>query len=484
MYYAELERMTSHLNFDLSGARVEQISDGSDRVQFGFKTLNGKEKRRQFVVVDFRASHLDVYTTDHPRKAPAVPQAFTMLLRKYLLNATVCAVRIAHDDRIIFFEFGHGDVVQHVFIAELTGRTPNIFFVEHETQRILGRIGKSSDRNVNETYVRPASRELLRSVDRFSEETGDGYYAAVEAAIDERNAQEAFTAGKTDALRRAKKHFSRLSKLHSSLCRDLDKVRTARARRREADLLNAYAWQIKKGDKVASLPDFETGQSVEIALDPSISVRENIEKRYAQAKRMDKAEPLIRERFEETSMKLNEVSNIIRQIESSTTIDGIDEALPALDMFCIQNDLPKASAGESASAKSHAKAKHRPFKTFYSADGTPILVGKSAKDNIELTFRYTRGNDTWLHACGATGSHVVVKSAKPTPETILDAALLAMHYSGFARSTGAEIQITQAKYLRKIRTGAAGKVEVHNERTIYVRQDDARLARLNKTQQT
>ena len=282
--------------------------------------------------------------------------------------------------------------------------------------------------------------------------------------IDERNARESFETSKTDALRRAKKHFARLTKLHASLCGDLAKVKTAQNRRREADLLNAYAWQIKRGDKSASLPDFETGDIVQIALDPSMSVRENIEKRYAQAKRMDKAEPLIRARFEETQSKLDEISKIVDRIESATTVEEIDYALPALDMFCIQNDVPKAG-GTATATKSHAKAQHKPFKTFYAADGTPILVGKSAKDNIELTFRYTRGND-------------------PTPETILDAALLAMHYSSFARSTGAEIQITQAKYLKKIKSGPIGKVEVHNERTIYIRQDEARIARLNKTLQT
>ena len=60
MHYAELEQMTTQLNFDLSGARVEQISDGSNRIQFGFKALNAKEKGRFFVVVDFHATHLDI----------------------------------------------------------------------------------------------------------------------------------------------------------------------------------------------------------------------------------------------------------------------------------------------------------------------------------------------------------------------------------------------------------------------------------------
>ena len=81
-----------------------------------------------------------------------------------------------------------------------------------------------------------------------------------------------------------------------------------------------------------------------------MSVRENIEKRYAQAKRMDKAEPLIRARFEETQSKLDEISKIVDRIESATTVEEIDYALPALDMFCIQNDVPKAGGTATAAS--------------------------------------------------------------------------------------------------------------------------------------
>ncbi len=485
MHYAELEQMVSRLNFDLSGARAEQISDRPDRLQLGFNAPNAATRGRFFVVIDFCPSHLDIYVTDHPQKAPAAPRSFTMLLRKHLLNSSVCGIRIAQDDRLVFFEFGSGGgaAARHALIAELTGRSPNLFFIDAETQKILGKIGKSDDRPVNDIYTRPPAGAPVRGMNRFADIPPESYYAGVEAAIDARSAKESFETSKTEALRRAKKHQTRLKKRHECIAGDLKKAETAQILRREADLLNAYASQIRQGDASATVFGFETGDPAVIRLDPSISVRDNIEKRYAQAKRMKKAEPIIRARFEETRSKLNQINAIAARLESASTAEEVNTVLPMLDMFCIENATAAPEPAAQAQNRGQ-KAKHKPFKTFRSADGTPILVGKSAKDNIELTFRYARGNDVWLHACGAAGSHVVVKALNPSPETLLDAALLAMHYSAFARSAGAEIQITQAKYLKKIKNGAVGKVEVHNEKTMYVRSDSARLGRLQATQES
>jgi len=44
-------------------------------------------------------------------------------------------------------------------------------------------------------------------------------------------------------------------------------------------------------------------------------------------------------------------------------------------------------------------------------DGFEILVGKSARENDELSFKIARPRDFWLHAHGFAGSHVVVRPA-------------------------------------------------------------------------
>jgi predicted ribosome quality control (RQC) complex YloA/Tae2 family protein len=44
-------------------------------------------------------------------------------------------------------------------------------------------------------------------------------------------------------------------------------------------------------------------------------------------------------------------------------------------------------------------------------DGFEILVGKSARENDELSLKIARPRDFWLHAHGFAGSHVVVRPA-------------------------------------------------------------------------
>ena len=52
-----------------------------------------------------------------------------------------------------------------------------------------------------------------------------------------------------------------------------------------------------------------------------------------------------------------------------------------------------------------------PYRAFRSLAGLPILVGRGAAENDELTRRVARGNDLWLHARGQAGAHVVVRLA-------------------------------------------------------------------------
>src|SRR4030095_16704430 len=79
-----------------------------------------------------------------------------------------------------------------------------------------------------------------------------------------------------------------------------------------------------------------------------------------------------------------------------------------------------------------APAPRGPARRFLSGEGFEILVGRSARDNDELTLRMGKGNDLFLHVSGRPGSHVIVRSVpgKTFPlGTILDAPRLALHYT-------------------------------------------------------
>jgi predicted ribosome quality control (RQC) complex YloA/Tae2 family protein len=112
-----------------------------------------------------------------------------------------------------------------------------------------------------------------------------------------------------------------------------------------------------------------------------------------------------------------------------------------------------------------------------------MYVGRNARENDTLTFNEARPDDLWLHAQGAPGSHVLVrveKGADPPPETLRDAATLALLYSDLKKSGKGEVIYTRRKYVRKVKGKNLGSVTVTQEKTIFVVLDRARLDRLKE----
>lgn len=484
----ELKRIIYRLSFDLLDARLEQITDGENRLQLAFKRYSDEEgeRRRFFLIIDFDPAHLDIYPTTHPKKAPPVPQAFTMLLRKYIANRMLTGLVMADDDRIVTFEFGWEDETQHELIVELTGRAPHVFFVETATRKILGCIGHDERRQVHDIYVRPESIQTKKAgQDRFAGISSEAMYTELDGYFSARDEKERVEACKSEALKRLKKSHGRASKLVESLTKEFYRAEAAELERVEADLLNAYAYQLKQGLTMVTLPDFETGAPVNIQLDPSISIRESIDRRYHRAKRLLRSREQIETRLETVKKRKLALEALIQTVTAANDTSQVIEISAEIDMACAPDERHRRiQTGQKVQFKDRIKnpTVHLPYKTFLSSDGTKILVGKSAKDNDELTLRHARGNDYWLHVSGAAGSHVIVKHASPNHETLLDAALLAMHYSKLAKSGSAEVHVTQVKYVRKPKGAPAGQVEIRGEKSIVAKASEKRLERLMKTE--
>ena len=135
-----------------------------------------------------------------------------------------------------------------------------------------------------------------------------------------------------------------------------------------------------------------------------------------------------------------------------------------------------SSARRAGSARRRARPPRRrrkrdepapPYRTFRSAAGLVILVGRGPEENDALTVRVARGNDLWLHARGLPGAHVVVRVEKgraPDQETLLDAAHLAVHFSDARGAPQAEVAATRAKHVRKPKGAAPGAVTYSQEK--------------------
>jgi predicted ribosome quality control (RQC) complex YloA/Tae2 family protein len=111
------------------------------------------------------------------------------------------------------------------------------------------------------------------------------------------------------------------------------------------------------------------------------------------------------------------------------------------------------------------------MRRYRSSDGYEVLVGRTARDNDQLTFRIARPNDLWLHAGDYPGSHVIVRNSSRNDiphRTIVEAAQLAAKFSQASKDNKVNIHYTRRKFLTKPKGSAPGLVRMSSFKTITV----------------
>jgi predicted ribosome quality control (RQC) complex YloA/Tae2 family protein len=105
-------------------------------------------------------------------------------------------------------------------------------------------------------------------------------------------------------------------------------------------------------------------------------------------------------------------------------------------------------------------------------DGWEILIGKSGRDNDELTFEIASPEDFWFHVADYSGSHVIVRNpskSKDLEETVLvKAAQLAAYFSQARNSSKVEVHYTKRKHVTKPRRAKPGLVRLLEFKSIKV----------------
>ncbi|MEX0967198.1 MAG: NFACT RNA binding domain-containing protein [Bacteroidia bacterium] len=243
----------------------------------------------------------------------------------------------------------------------------------------------------------------------------------------------------------------RLEKQLKSGTKDLQRLDKRRSYHQLADLIMANLHQIKGGADKAEVFDFYEGKDLVIPLKREMSPQKNAEKMYQKAKRQHIEVEKLKENISRLESELADVNSEIKNIESTTDY----------------RQLKKLGKQEEKKAKSETPA--LPYKEFNFLN-YKILVGKSGKNNDELTFKVASKNDLWLHAKDFAGSHVVVKTKNETvPQPVVEAAaqLAAWHSKG--RNHGlCPVSYVQRKHVRKPKGMAPGKVIVDRESVILV----------------
>jgi len=262
---------------------------------------------------------------------------------------------------------------------------------------------------------------------------------------------------------------------HLALEDDLCRAEQAEQYRKQADLIMAYAHQLRKGMDQLNARDLFDPQSeafITIPLDPRLTPIQNAQSYYKKYTKAKRSKDIVRQRLEEAQRELTSLSLWLSRLEAEESLGALLEYADTLrEEGIIQPDelTPQADCGPRASS---ARLPFKDIRRYVSVDGLEILVGKNDRGNDTLINKIARKDDLWLHAQDAAGSHVLVRNPQRLSQipysTILQAASLAAYFSKARNDTKVAVAYAFKKYVTKPKGAKPGLVVMSQKTTILV----------------
>lgn len=246
------------------------------------------------------------------------------------------------------------------------------------------------------------------------------------------------------------------------------------ARAREADrwrawgeAIFAWAWAIEPGQRELVTPELR------VPLDPQKSASENARHYFEQYRKAQSGAEQLPVLLASTRASLGYLDQLLALLEVATgydQIDGLDREWRAWRLARGGDGTARPVQGPGKPTRGTRRAAVKRPRALRARGGHLIYVGSTGLQNEMITFEIGAANDTWLHARGVPGAHVLVRWADGTPdEAVLRAAAeLAASRSGSAGSSGVEVDYAARRDVRKIKGAGPGMVTYRNERTIRV----------------
>ncbi len=233
----------------------------------------------------------------------------------------------------------------------------------------------------------------------------------------------------------------------------LDDVKNKPGYNQIADVIMANMHQIPAHATSVELFNFYTNELITIPLKHHLTPQKNAENLYRKSKNQQIEIDQMTASVKQKEAELAAIEHEIALIKATDDVKGI-----------------KKLAKKNKPEKRSQVEERVPYKKF-ETEGFVILVGKGARENDELTLKYAKKDDLWLHAKDVTGSHVILKqqSNRPFPQQVIEkAAQLAAFYSKRKTDSLSPVIVTPKKFIRKPKGLPPGKVHVDKEETILV----------------
>jgi len=249
---------------------------------------------------------------------------------------------------------------------------------------------------------------------------------------------------------------------------------------------NKCSWYQRIGDSLLAHPDLCPKGTIECIIEnihsheiesvqtnPKFNAFQNAQLFYKKARKGKRSLEIVERKVSESKVEIKQLENLYEEIKTlgdhpaCTPEDmekGLEKALAGLDSLGLvpkqPTALPNGQMPETV-----------PYR-HYTLDGWDIYIGKNDAQNDELTTRFAKPSDIWMHVASHSGSHVVVKRPKnaewPPKNILIVAASFAVWFSKAKHTSSCEVHYTEARYVHKRRKSPPGQVQMQQFKSIRV----------------
>ena len=270
---------------------------------------------------------------------------------------------------------------------------------------------------------------------------------------------------KNKILNKLRKQAEQIQKTLKKESEELSQMEDYDKWKKFGELIKINFSKIQKGLKKVVVTDYfvENTPLITIPLNEEWNPKKNMEyyfKKFRKAK-SGKAKLLLQ-------MKSNEkkLNNTLDKIEFISECEDIEE----LKKFYEKRKIAKQ--------KETPKYKFRKFSIDVNGKEWEIFVGRSNKQNDELTTKFAKPDDWFFHSRIYHGAHIIVRNQeklKDLPPKVKNfAAGTAAYFSKAKHSTKVPVDFTKIRYVSKPRKSPPGFVVYRNQKTLFVDPIDPR----------
>lgn len=490
MQYLQLQSLWTEFEQHLVGARLQKVRAHGTQVL----SLQWYHREAIVSVLDFAQGHSSFFLLDGPCPLPRTPaQGLVMALRKYCVGLPLVALDGRPNDRWLGLRFADREGGHWQLVLELSGRHGNLFVLNPQQQVLFALRPDRSQRRlrVGQPYAPPPLPVggLGQRPDPLGLADLPGPLRAQRFAQAElqRHLRQQQQLTVQQGLQAVRQRLERLRTQQSRLSQALDDLSQQDVWQQHAmHLQAAFAHPPPPGATAVQVPDYTQPDQplVTVPLLPQLTLAENIARCYRQVKKIERRADYALEHLSAVEAQIADHQEALQHLEQAQEHLRSQPVLAperwaALPAICATVNTPQSSepfaAGETRRTEGReASSPLRRHARGFEWASAKLWVGKSDKDNHQLTFRYSQGNDSWCHVQDTPGSHVLCKGGWGA-DILKAAAHLAAYYSpqrtAFLRGEPVAVSYTQVKYVKALKGAKPGQVQLQQFKTYRVRYD-------------